>query len=205
MSFYSGIRKVFSPIVKVLLRIHSHGEENIPNEGGLMICSNHISAADVIFLTVAVPNRDIRYMAKAEIFKVPILKQFVTAMGAFPIKRGAGDVAAIKKTISMLRNGETVGIFPQGTRYSGVHPKDSEVKPGAGMIAWRSHVDVLPVAIITKNYKFKLLRRIDVIIGKPISYNDLGFESGNHEEQIRATEKIFGEILKLHEEGVPKK
>ena len=205
MSFYKGIRTVFTPIVRGLLRIHTHGAENVPEEGGLLVCSNHISAADVIFLTVAIKKREIRYMAKAEVFKVPVLKQFATAMGAFPIKRGAGDVAAIKKTITMLKNGETVGVFPQGTRYSGVHPKQSEVKPGVGMIAWRSNVNVLPVAVITKNYKFKVFRRIDVIIGKPISYKDLGFESGNHEEQVKAANKIFDEILKLHEEEVPKK
>ena len=205
MSFYSGIRAFFCPIVKVLFRIHPHGTQNIPKEGGLLICSNHISATDVIFLTASIPNRDIRYMAKAEVFKVPVLKQFATAMGAFPIKRGAGDVAALKKTITMLKNGETVGVFPQGTRYAGVHPKESETKHGVGMIAWRAQTTVLPVAIITKNYKVKLFRRIDVIIGEPIAYNDLGFECGNHEEQVKASEKIFSEILKLHEQGVPKK
>jgi len=166
-----------------------------------MVCSNHISATDVIFISAAIPKRKICYMAKAELFKIPLLKQFLKAMGTFPIKRGAGDVAAIKKSISLLREGGTVGIFPQGTRYKGVHPKDSSVKPGAGMIAWRAHANILPVAIITKDYKVKLFRAIDVIIGKPISYNELGFEKGNHEEQIAATDKIFSEILKLHEKG----
>lgn len=205
MSFYKIIRAIFKPIVTVIFRIHCHGEENVPEEGGLLICSNHISATDVIFITCAVKKRQVHYMAKAEVFKVPVLKQFATAMGAFPIKRGTGDVAAIKKTIAMLKNGETVGVFPQGTRYAGVHPKDSEVKPGVGMMAWRSKTNVLPIAIITKDYRIKPFSRIDVIIGKPISCDDLGFESGNHEEQVKAANIIFGKILKLHEEGVPKK
>ncbi|MBR5515779.1 MAG: 1-acyl-sn-glycerol-3-phosphate acyltransferase [Clostridia bacterium] len=205
MSLHSFLRTLFAPLMRVVFRIHTHGAENIPSEGALMVCSNHICAADVIFISASVKKREIRYMAKAEVFRIPVLKHFLTAMGAFPIKRGEGDVGAIKKTIKLLRNGETVGIFPQGTRCAGRHPRESEVKPGAGMIAWRAHSDVLPVAIITKNYKFALFRRIDVIIGKPVSYNDLGFEKGNHEEQVAATNIIFDEILKLHDKGVPPK
>lgn len=199
MSFYNGIRVVFTPIIRVLFRVHVKGRENVPDEGGLLICPNHISASDVIFLTLAVKNREIHYMSKAELFKVPILKRFMTAMGAFPINRGAGDVAAIKKTIKYLRADEVVGMFPQGTRFTGVHPRESSVKSGVGMIAWRSGVSVLPVAIKTKKYKIALFRRVDVIIGKPISCEELGFETGNHTEQDAAAEKIFAEMLKLHE------
>jgi len=73
MSFYSGIRTFFSPIIKVLFNVHIKGSENVPDEGGLLICPNHISASDVIFVTMAVKNRDIHYMAKAELFKIPLL------------------------------------------------------------------------------------------------------------------------------------
>lgn len=199
MKFYKVIRFIFSPLFKLIFRIHTHGEENIPAEGGLLICPNHISAMDVIVLTSATKKRQIRYMAKAELFKIPVLSWIIKAMGAFPIKRGEGDVAAIKKTIGLLKEGQTVGMFPQGTRYKGVHPKTSKVKPGAGMIAHRSSVPVLPVAIITKNYKLGFLRRTDVVFGKPIYPADMGFESGNRAEQQVASELIFERMLELHE------
>lgn len=205
MSFYNGIRVCFQPFIKVLYRLHVHGRENIPAEGGLIVCSNHVSAADVIFLTVAVPKRQIHYMAKAELFKIPLLKQFMKGMGAFPIKRGVADISSIKKTIKFLRDKEVVGIFPQGTRCNGVHPRETEVKAGVGMIAWRAGSDVLPVAIITKKYKVRMFRRVDVIIGKPIPYDELGFEAGNHEEQEKVSQRIFDEMIRLHEEGVPQK
>ncbi len=202
MKLYSFLYKILAPFLRFIFNVRAHGEENIPTEGGLLICPNHISAADVVILSVAAKSRQIRYMAKAELFKIPLLKQLITVLGAFPIKRGAGDVGAIKKTIALLKDGETVGMFPQGTRYKGVHPSESSVKHGAGMIAYRADVPVLPVAIITKNYKLCLFKRVDIVFGKPIFPSELGFESGSHAEQIAASEKIFDEILKLHEKGV---
>lgn len=205
MKLYTFVRVAFGPIFKFLFRLKVHGSENIPEKGGLLICPNHISALDVILLTAVTKQRKIHYMAKAELFKIPLLGQLIKALGAFPVNRGAGDAVAIKKTIKYLNDGETVGMFPQGTRYTGVDPRESSVKHGAGMVLYRAPVPVMPVAIITKGHRISLFKRVDIVYGKPILPEELGFEKGGREEHAFATEKIFSEILKLHEAGVPKK
>lgn len=205
MKLYKFLYKLLAPLLRFIFNVHPHGLDNIPDKGGLLICPNHIAAVDVIIVACVVRTRQIRFMAKAELFKVPLLGGLIKALGAYPIRRGEGDVGAIKKTISLLKDQNTVGMFPQGTRFKGVDPHNSTVKHGAGMIAHRGGVPVLPVAIITKGHKVSLFKRVDVVFGKPISPDALGFESGNRAEQIAASEKIFAEILKLHEEGVPKK
>lgn len=202
---YKFLYTLLAPVFRLIYRVHGHGIENIPAEGGLLICPNHISAMDVILVAVCVRKRPINFMAKAELFKIPVLSWLIKGMGAYPIRRGEGDVGAIKKTITFLKDGKTVGMFPQGTRFAGVDPHESSVKHGAGMIAHRAGVPVLPVAVITKGYKVSLFKRVDVVFGKPIYPDELGFESGNRAEQIAASEKIFAEMLKLHEEGIPKK
>ncbi len=203
MKLYKTLYKLLAPLLRFIFNVHAHGEENIPEEGGLLICPNHISAVDVILVAVVTRKRQINFMAKAELFRIPLLGWLIKALGAYPIRRGEGDVTAIKKTITLLKEDKTVGMFPQGTRYKGVDPHESKVKHGAGMMAHRANVPVLPVAIITKGHKVSLFKRVDVVFGKPISPGELGFESGNRSEQIAASEKIFNEILKLHEEGVP--
>ena len=205
MKLYNVLYKILAPLLRFLFNVHSHGEENIPEEGGLLICPNHISACDVIIVAVVTRKRQINFMAKAELFKIPVLGWLIKALGAYPIRRGEGDVGAIKKTITLLKQGNTVGMFPQGTRYKGIDPHETSVKHGAGMIAHRGNVPVLPVAIITKGHKVSLFKRVDVVFGKPIFPDGLGFDSGNRAEQIAASEKIFAEILKLYEEGVPRK
>lgn len=205
MKFYSFVRAAFGPLFRFLFRVRVHGTENIPKEGGLLVCPNHISALDVILLTAVTKQRQIHYMAKAELFKIPLVKQLITALGAFPVNRGLGDAVAIKKTIKLLQAGKTVGMFPQGTRYTGVDPHSSEVKSGAGMVAYRSGARVIPVAIITKGHKIKLFRAVDIVYGEPITFEEMGFESGSREEQSAAAQLIFRRILKLHEEGAPKR
>lgn len=205
MKLYKFLYKLLAPLLRFIFNVHPHGLENIPEDGGLLICPNHISAVDVIIVASAVKSRQICFMAKAELFKIPLLRGLIKALGAYPIRRGEGDVGAIKKTITLLKEGKTIGMFPQGTRFKGVDPHSSTVKHGAGMIAHRGGVPVLPVAIITKGHKVSLFKRVDVIFGKPISPDELGFETGNRAEQVAASEKIFAEILKLHEEGVPRK
>ena len=113
-------------------------------------------------------------------------------------------MGAVRKTVSILKEGGTIGIFPQGTRCTGVHPNQSSVQTGVGYIAYHSGTTVLPVAIITKGYKKKLFRRVDIIYGKPISNEEFNFVTGKRDEQKAAADRIFADILALHEEGKEK-
>ena len=101
MGFYEKFYKVFNKLVTTLWRVSSDGEENIPDKGCLLICY-HTSLSDVIVLEVAAKGRQIKYMAKKELFRVPLLNKLITALGAYPVDRGGADVKSIKRTIAMI-------------------------------------------------------------------------------------------------------
>ncbi|MBE6623548.1 MAG: 1-acyl-sn-glycerol-3-phosphate acyltransferase, partial [Ruminococcaceae bacterium] len=162
--------------------------------------ANHMSLWDPVFMGACLKKRQVRFMAKAEIFKVPFVGMLVKALGAFPVKRGSSDIGAIRNTIELLKNGECVGIFPQGTRHPGVDPRETEVKGGAGMCAYRGKCDVLPVAIVNKHRKMVFFSRNYVVIGKPIKYEELGINEGSKEEFEYASKVIFDRICDLCDE-----
>lgn len=192
-AFVKGLLKFF---FIGLFRVKVEGMENIPKEGGLLVCPNHISNWDPVLLG-AVMDRQIRFMAKSSLFKIPLLNTLIRAMGAFSVHRGSADPSAIKTAVSHLKNGDAVGVFPQGTRNRGVDPAVTEIKNGVGMIAYRSKADVLPVAIETKGYKILPFRTVYIRVGNVIPYGSLGFEKGTHEEYTAASVLIFQEITRL--------
>lgn len=169
MSLYKGLHVCLGAIIRCIFRVKVEGGENLPDEGSFIVACNHICDADPVILAVAVKNRrPIRFMAKKELFKVPLLAQLVKALGAFPVDRGGADVGALKYSLKLLQNGEVVGIFPQGTRHPNVHPKESTVRNGVGMLAKRSGAMILPACIETKNFKMiPFFRRTYVRFGTP--------------------------------------
>ena len=120
--------------------------------------------------------------------------------GAFPVDRGNVDLNAMKKAITLLEDGNTVGMFPQGTRRPGLDPRNTKVKSGAGMIVTRSHTDILPVAIITKNNKCRLFNKKYIVLGDLIKYTDLNNVEKSREEFDRISAVIFGKICDLYDE-----
>lgn len=196
--FYETAYKVLAKAFRWFYNIRITGAENEPMEGGYIACSNHISNHDVLVLAVSL-KRQVRFFAKAELFKVPLLKQLITSLGAYPVERGKSDVASIKKTINILQGGEVVGFYPQGTRSPGVHPSQTKTRNGVGLIAYRSKAAILPVAIETKGFKLRPFKRINVHIGKPLYYDDMQFIDGSREDYERASNLIFSRILALFE------
>ena len=115
MKFYEAIYKIFARPVRALYRVRVIGAENLPAEGGCLLCSNHTSMRDVVVLAAALPRQP-RYMAKKELFKIPLLSQLIRALGAFPVDRGGADVSSIKKSIAMIEGGEVVSLFPHADK-----------------------------------------------------------------------------------------
>ena len=126
-------------------RITVTGVENVPLTGPLVIASNHLNDADPGILCTRIP-RPIAFMAKIELFHVPVLAQFLRAFGAFPVKRGEADLAALRQANQALDRGLAVCIFPEGTR-EGPEEQLAEAWPGAALIAQRANATILPVAI----------------------------------------------------------
>jgi len=194
--FYSFIYKSLSSFFKKLYRVEIIGAENEPEEGPFIVCANHLSNHDVVLLAACLKHQE-RYLAKAELFKIPLLKQLITALGAFPVDRKKGDVAAIKKMIQLLENGEVVGIFPQGHRYPRLHPANTPIKHGAGLVACRTKVTVLPVAIENKKMKIGFFRKTVLKIGKPIEFSDFGNIECNKSGYEQVTGEIFAKICAM--------
>lgn len=196
MKFYNFVYKLLSPAFRALFKIEVKGAENEPTEGGFLACPNHLSNWDVIILAVCL-HRPVRFFAKAELFKVPLLKQLITALGAFPAHRGAADLGAIKKTISILKDGGIVGFYPQGTRCPDVDPRTTTPKHGVAMIAHRSSSPILPVLIETKDNRIRPFRKVTVSFGKLISVDELGIDKGGKEQYESASNYVFGKITDM--------
>ena len=161
----------------------------------MLIC-NHTAFSDVLALEVA-SKRQVFFMGKAELFKIPLLKQLITALGAFPVSRGGADITSIKRTISEIESGKIVGIFPQGTRCPKVDPRTTEVKGGVGMIAYRAKADILPVFIDGEAGKTKYFRRNRVIFGKVIPYAELEAAVDGKRDYQAMTEYAFSKVCEL--------
>ena len=196
MSFYSGAKKVFSPVFKFLFRIKINGLENVPESGGAIVCANHTSLLDVIALAASCP-RLLMFMAKAELFKFKPFGAFLRSLGAFPVNRGGADVGAIKRAMALVDKGELVNIFPQGTRRKKQDPSKTEVKSGVGMIAYHAKCPVIPVFIKTKNNHLHFFGKTEIIIGKPITNEEFSFEKGGMAEYEASSKLVFSRACEL--------
>ena len=189
---------------KLVCRLRVHGAENEPDaaDGPYIICANHTFFADPVFLGAATKKQQLHFMAKKELFRIPLLNLLIKSLGAFPVDRGGADVTAIKKSIAMVSEGKCVGIFPQGHRNVGVEPRQTEIHHGLGMIASRTHATILPCYIRLQDYKFKLGKRMDVIVGKPMSYEEYSAGLSGKAEYVAITEKVFDRICTIGEEFI---
>ena len=195
-NFYSRAKVIVAPLYRFFMRVKATGVENVPKDGGVILCSNHIAAVDVISIGSVCP-RQLTFVAKKELFSVPVLGKIVKALGAIPVDRGANDVSAIRSSVSAAEEGKVLSIFPQGHRYPGVDPASTPTHNGAALIAYHSKCDVIPVCIDIKGGKYGFGRRVNVIFGKRIKYEDLRFINGGLDEYKAATAKIFNEINAL--------
>ena len=197
---YRVIYTIFSGIVGFLFNIKVVNGDREPDDGGYVVCANHVSATDPIALCYAFRKNQVFFMAKKELFKVPILAPLIKVMGAFPVDRGGSDVSAVKTAISLVNEKKSMGIFPQGHRYVGVDPRGTKTKNGVALIATKTGADILPCYIWRKKNKFKLFRRTYVIIGEKIPFESLNYNPDASGEYARITDIAFDKICTLGEE-----
>ncbi|MDQ0155239.1 lysophospholipid acyltransferase family protein [Robertmurraya andreesenii] len=190
MSFYSFAKAVVYGVFKPIYRMEVIGKENMPKEGGVLLCTNHIHNFDPPIVGIVAP-RPVHFMAKEELFSVPILGRLVPHLNAFPVKRGMSDREALRKGLKVLKDGHVLGLFPEGTR-----SKTGELGKGlagAGFFALRTDAAVVPCAIIGP---YKAFSRLKVVFGHPIDMSSLRNNKASAEE---TTEVIMNEIRKLIE------
>ncbi|WEK55669.1 MAG: lysophospholipid acyltransferase family protein [Candidatus Cohnella colombiensis] len=191
---YRFCRTLARIIFYLLYRLEARGIENIPRDGAVILCSNHKSLQDPITLGVWVP-RMVHYMAKAELFKIPLLGPLIKGVGAFPVKRGGVSKEAIRTAIHLLEEGKVMGIFPEGTRNETV----GMGKRGAVTMGIRAKATVVPVSIIGE---YRIFRKMVVVYGKPIDLKPYA-EIGTAESTEEATELIMSKIRVMLETRQP--
>jgi len=139
------------PIFRFLFRGQTIGISNLPKTGGVVVVSNHGSHLDPPILGHAL-GRPVAFMAKSELFRVPILASIISACGAYPVKRGAGDREALRTASNRLNEGWATGVFLDGTRQENGRVNDP--KAGAALLAARTGSPILPVAIVNSHRAF---------------------------------------------------
>lgn len=158
-------RANFRGIARRLYRVTVTGAERIPPASSAILVANHESMFDPWLLALATP-RPVRYMAKAELWRVSLLGRILEAFGAFPVERGTGDGSAMSRAASLLHAGEVIGIFPQGTS------KQLPERPfhrGAARLALATGAPIVPVRLVgTRGFPRPGRRPTEVHVGEPI-------------------------------------
>ncbi|MFJ7973928.1 lysophospholipid acyltransferase family protein [Psychrobacillus sp. NPDC096389] len=191
MNLYSFAKTVVYGILKPIYRFEVIGADKFPKEGGILLCSNHIDNLDPPVVGINAP-RPVNFMAKEELFHLPLLKSILPGVRAFPVKRGMSDRDALRRAIKLLKDGEVVGLFPEGTR-----SKDGQLGKGfsgAGFFALRGEANVVPCAIVGP---YKPFRRLKVVYGDAIDMQPYRERKASAEE---VTEVIMAHIAELLEQ-----
>ncbi len=168
MRLYCFLRLLIMWPCRLLFRMRIKGRENVP-EGAFLMCANHLSFADPVLCAVAIKT-PIRFVARADLKKHAFLRLVFRVAGVVPINRGAADVNALRSCVEAIEKGDSIGIFPQGTRIRSKKPVPEDARAGLGLIALHTHASVLPVSLITKNNRIRPFTKVTVVIGKPIPY-----------------------------------
>ena len=193
------IKFIFKIFAIIIYRPKIVGKENLPKEGGALLCPNHVSNLDAAVI-VAMFQRKVNVLAKEELFKNKFLCWIADLFGIYPVKRGAADMQAIKISLKILKHDGLLLIFPEGTRNGmakGVTPKN-----GAVLIAGTAQKPIIPIGI---QGSFKPFTRVIVNIGKPIDYTNLKEEIKDKEQATKLTAELMKTIVDLRDEDTRKK
>jgi 1-acyl-sn-glycerol-3-phosphate acyltransferase len=187
-------------ILAVFGRWRVTGLENIPKTGGVIVAPNHVSYSDPPIVGAAL-RRQVRFMAKQELFQIPIMGRIIRNVGAFPVKQRSADRAALRQAINLLQAGKVVCIFPEGQRSPDGQLMKAEL--GIGLVAMKAQVPIIPMALIGSD---KLLpphsflprfTKLVVRIGKPIQLDDLYSQGSERESLEELGRRVMEAIAEL--------
>jgi 1-acyl-sn-glycerol-3-phosphate acyltransferase len=190
VSLYWAASRTILFMSRLLWKARAQGVENIPKDGPLIIACNHISLLDPPVMGSFVP-RQIAYMAKKELFEIPVLGPAIAAVGAYPVDREGSATAAVKRSVEVLRRGGCIGIFPEGGRNL---EGDKEARAGVALLASLGKAPVVPAAIIGSDQK-KKRGKIKVAFGPPRALP--ADRKATREELAKFTEEIMSDIRAL--------
>ena len=165
---YIAARGFLKPLLSLFFAVRASGAELVPKDGPLIVASNHVSYLDPPILGCWFP-RVIHYMAKEELFRVPVLGALIRSVNTFPVNREQADRAAIRHALRVLKGGGVVGIFPEGRRNL---DGEAQARSGAVLLAATSRCPVVPVALVRTHLAARRLRaaKVEVRIGAPLQF-----------------------------------
>ncbi|HEX9967386.1 MAG TPA: lysophospholipid acyltransferase family protein [Solirubrobacterales bacterium] len=194
---YPLVRAIVTPICLLLYRTRAIGVKNVPKDGPVLLAPNHFSQMDHFFIGLYL-RRQVRFMAKSQLFGPPVLTYVYSHGGVFPVRRGHKDEEAFKTVFTLLDQGEMVLIYAEGGRSR--TGELGEVKPGIGRIALESGVPVVPVAIhgseSVRRWKRFRFPRVTVQFGEPLSFPVE--EAPSRERQLEAATKLFAPVREMY-------
>lgn len=185
------ITSILTAIVSLVFRVEITGTENIPKTGSCVVCINHISLFDPLVVYKSI-ERPIIFIGKQELFKIPVVGWFLKSINVIPVKRGSGDIGAVKAALKTLKEGGILGIFPTGTREK--KNPNADVKGGASMIALKANAPVIPINI---NATYRIFSKVLITVGKPVDLSEFEGRKLSQEEFVAASEKIYKNIKSL--------
>jgi 1-acyl-sn-glycerol-3-phosphate acyltransferase len=199
-------RLTIGTAVKIIAPLRVYGAERVPRSGGLVIAANHFSWIDPPALGAASP-RTVYMMAKVEAYRVPGLGELMRSFGAFPVRRGESDREAVRTMRQIVREGNALGMFAEGTRQRSGVP--GPVQPGAAMVALNEHVPLIPVAIHgSQRWRLGNFAPVSVAWGEAIIFEGLPSGGKGYREASREIERkirqLWDWLVEMHELGRPR-
>ncbi|OGL03320.1 MAG: hypothetical protein A3I03_12675, partial [Candidatus Rokubacteria bacterium RIFCSPLOWO2_02_FULL_68_19] len=196
---YAVLRLVALLLARLLFRVEVRGAEHVPRAGAAMIVSNHSSVLDPPIVGAAAP-RPLHFMAKAELFSIPLLGRLIRAVNARPVRREGADARALREALRILESGHALLVFPEGTR--GPEGVLREGKAGAGMLALLSGAPVVPAYVegtgraLPRGRVLPRPVKVRVSFGAPLSFGKV--ESAHRKERyLEASREMMAAIARL--------
>jgi 1-acyl-sn-glycerol-3-phosphate acyltransferase len=201
---YRILKPLAVALMRLMFRLEVHGREHVPEAGPVLLASNHVSVLDPPLVGGASP-RELHFMAKEELFRIPGFGRLIAALNAHPVRRDGSDGRALKTALRLLGEGRALLVFPEGTR--GVEGRLGGAKPGAGMLAVMSGALVVPVHISGSGRALPPGRalprpaKVRVRFGPPLSFKSAPDED-RRERYRDATREIMRGIAQLEAQTV---
>ena len=196
---YAILKPIASGLARALFRVSASGREHVPPTGPLLLVANHLSTLDPPLIGVVTP-RQLCFLAKEELFAIPLLGRLIRALHARPVRRDGADGRALKASLKLLAENRAILLFPEGTR--GAEGRLGEGKPGAGMLAVLSGAPVVPVYVsgtaraLPRGRALPRPTRVRVTFGPPLVFKTAG-DDRRKERYREATEEMMRAIGQL--------
>ncbi len=200
---YTFLKPIAVALMRLFFRLEARGREHVPREGALLLVSNHVSVLDPPLVGGATP-RKLYFLAKEELFRIPIFGRLIHAVNARPVRRDGSDSRALKSTLRLLGEGKAILIFPEGTRGRG-DGRLGEGKPGAGMLAVMSGAAVVPVYVsgtdraLPRGATLPRPAKVRVRFGPPLHFK-AGRDDRRKEQYREASAEMMRAIGQLREQ-----